>query len=441
MPIATTGVLRHHFPVSGMADLDVRQGAQRPITKFHQPMDKIGEFLSPAEAEFAYEGAEKENVTPSRLLKPGTPKIDSPLDVIDEERRLQPLVSPLHPSFAVQPAIKTPDIASGFQGTQLTSLNEHIQDVVPIFVELRTNVIVKDEFRLVTELSQLLARIYFCAQDGIMINVDHSACLMLASSFDPAYMLTITTTPNQLEYDINVTNTIEMQRLMHQVLSVPTHRGLVRFQSILEENVGMTGSTVAHLNHRTPRQLYDARQAISPGLENDEPGLANGFNPMAPPPSSANKVLRQQISSMSEGPERQMSIRSEVSSLHASDLSPRVDSFQIAHTSTSEHRRVQSDMALNFHRPRPVTTYSSRFREDNVDWRPTMPTPDPTPGTEEQRLSFFPSNTEASDGDDTASKESAMPPPPPIPQYRDREDSHSTKVSKRRSLFAVFKKG
>ncbi|PNS15142.1 hypothetical protein CAC42_8143 [Sphaceloma murrayae] len=382
---------------------------------------KVGGFLSPAEAQFAYEGGEKENHLPGRTSKQMAHKADSPLDIISEERHLHPLVSPLGPSFIMQsPARATDSAVSGFPGLHLAPLKEHVKETVPIIVELRTNVIVKDEFRLVTELSNLLAGIYFCSQDGIIINVDHSACLMMAASFDPAYMLTITTTPDQLDFDVNNTNTTQIQRLMHQILSVPAHRGLLRFQPILEENVGTAGGTVAHLNHRTPRHLYDARRAVSPGPENEGFGIANGTNPAAPPPALANKVLRQQISSMSE-PDCPLTIRDDVSEITAAELSPDVPTTQ-----PGEHRRVQSDMALNFHRPRPISTYSSRFREGSVDWRPTMP----TPSSEDQQLSFFPSTTD--------SEEESMPAPPPIPHSR--SESSQTKISRRRSLFAVFRK-
>ncbi|PSK51844.1 hypothetical protein B9Z65_3111 [Elsinoe australis] len=417
-----------------MADLDLRPGAQRPITRYHQSMDKIGEFLSPAEAEFAYEGAEKENfVLPDRNSRPMSGKIDSPLDVIDEEHLGRPLVSPLDNAFPLPPSSRPRDTVLSSASTLLPFLNEHIREIVPIFIELRTNVIVKDEFSLVTKLSSLLAQTYCSSEDGVIINVDHSACLMLAGSFDPAYMLTITTTPSQLDHDINGSNTIQIQRLMHQLLSVPAHRGLLRFHAILEENVGMAGTTVATLNHRTPRQLYDARQTIPSGSvpETEGFGVANGSNPVAPAANLANKVLRQQISSMSV-PDRKLSLRSDVSDLTIAARSPRPDFLDSA--PSNEHRRHHSDMVLNFHKPRPISTYSSRFREDSVDWRPTMP----TPSNEDQQLTFFPSGTETSSIDDAASEDSGISPPPPIPH--NRSEASSVKARKRRSLFAVFKR-
>lgn len=107
-----------------------------------------------------------------------------------------------------------------------------------------TYVQVKDEFTLVTDMSYNLSQRYSRPESSIMINVEHSACLLLAGSFEPAYILTITALPSQLQPVTNKRNAALIQSFMADILSVPPERGIVRFQPIAEENIATNGTTV-----------------------------------------------------------------------------------------------------------------------------------------------------------------------------------------------------
>ncbi|QDS77825.1 hypothetical protein FKW77_006113 [Venturia effusa] len=125
------------------------------------------------------------------------------------------------------------------------SAKERIQKDSPVVAELKTNVIIKDEFTVVTNLSQHLSERYRRPESAIMINVIHSACLMMAGSFEPAYLLTITAIPSELQPVTNKRNAYLIQHFIADTLHVPSSRGVIRFQDLPEQKLGTNGSTVA----------------------------------------------------------------------------------------------------------------------------------------------------------------------------------------------------
>ena len=74
--------------------------------------------------------------------------------------------------------------------------------------------------------------------------VDHSACLFYGGSFDPAYMLTISALPSQLQSTTNKRNASLIQQFFSESLHVPADRGIVRFVAVPEENLATDGMTV-----------------------------------------------------------------------------------------------------------------------------------------------------------------------------------------------------
>jgi hypothetical protein len=78
-----------------------------------------------------------------------------------------------------------------------------------------------------------------------MITVTHSACLMMGGSFDPAYILSITAIPSEVQPVTNKRNAYLMQHFVADTLHVPSSRGIVRFHEIPEERLATNGSTVA----------------------------------------------------------------------------------------------------------------------------------------------------------------------------------------------------
>ncbi|KAK5128865.1 hypothetical protein LTR85_000198 [Meristemomyces frigidus] len=131
-----------------------------------------------------------------------------------------------------------------YKDNEVGTIKERVQRESPVIAELRTNVIIKDEFTLVTDLSYHLAQRYTRPDSSIMIKVDHSACLALGGTFDPCYILTVTSLPSQMGPTVNKRNAALIQSFMADILSVPSDRGIVKFQPIEECNYAMNGTTM-----------------------------------------------------------------------------------------------------------------------------------------------------------------------------------------------------
>lgn len=94
------------------------------------------------------------------------------------------------------------------------------------------------------DFSQHLSQRYQRPTTSIFITLDHSACLLLAGTFDSAYILTITALPSQIQPVTNKRNTALVQAFMNDSLGVSHDRGVVRFVGIGEEYLGTNGMTV-----------------------------------------------------------------------------------------------------------------------------------------------------------------------------------------------------
>lgn len=110
---------------------------------------------------------------------------------------------------------------------------------------LTNNTQIKDEYTVVTNLSQHLSERYHRPESSIMITVTHSACLMMGGSFEPAYILTISAIPIEVQPVTNKRNAYLMQHFVADTIHVPSSRGVVRFIEIAEERLATNGSTIA----------------------------------------------------------------------------------------------------------------------------------------------------------------------------------------------------
>lgn len=60
-----------------------------------------------------------------------------------------------------------------------------------------------------------------------MIKVDHSACLALGGTFDPCYILTLTTLPSEMGPTMNKRNAALIQSFKADILSVPSQMNYI----------------------------------------------------------------------------------------------------------------------------------------------------------------------------------------------------------------------
>lgn len=95
-----------------------------------------------------------------------------------------------------------------------------------------------------TDLTEHLAQRYSRPTSSIAISLDHSACLVYGGTFDPAYILTISALPSQVQPTTNKRNAILIQHFFADLLGVPSNRGVLRFVAVPEANLATDGVTV-----------------------------------------------------------------------------------------------------------------------------------------------------------------------------------------------------
>jgi len=103
---------------------------------------------------------------------------------------------------------------------------------------------VDDEYTFMTDFSDHLAQRFQRPTTSTVISLDHSACLIFAGSFAPAYILTITALPSQVQSTTNKRNVALVQGFIAKALNIPATRGVIRFIAVTEDNLGTRGVTV-----------------------------------------------------------------------------------------------------------------------------------------------------------------------------------------------------
>ncbi|TLD20523.1 hypothetical protein PspLS_08344 [Pyricularia sp. CBS 133598] len=125
-----------------------------------------------------------------------------------------------------------------------TAMTERIRSEAIVMAEVKTNVILSDEFTFITELSYNLSLRYQRPVSSIVVSVQHGACMMYGGTFEPAYSMTIFALPSQMRPTTNKRNAVMIQMHMDEVLGVPSSRGIVRFVPMPEDNVAVSGRTI-----------------------------------------------------------------------------------------------------------------------------------------------------------------------------------------------------
>ncbi|KAK4146248.1 Tautomerase/MIF superfamily [Dichotomopilus funicola] len=122
---------------------------------------------------------------------------------------------------------------------------ERVHGDAIVTAEVKTNVIIRDEFAFITELAYHLSSRYQRPVSSIVITLHHGACMFFAGSFEPAYTMSVAALATQLQPTTNKRNAALIQRHMAETLGVPPERGLVRFVPVQEVHLACGGKTVA----------------------------------------------------------------------------------------------------------------------------------------------------------------------------------------------------
>ncbi|KAF7546463.1 hypothetical protein G7Z17_g8408 [Cylindrodendrum hubeiense] len=140
-------------------------------------------------------------------------------------------------------------------------LGDMVRSEAIVLAELKTNVVVHDEYTFVKELSQHLAVRYHRQVSSVVVTLRHSACIFFGGCCDPAYILTVEALSSLVQPATNKRNVALLQQHMDQAIGVPASRGYVRFVPTAEECSGWKGKTVAG-------EIAEARGHPRVGAEN-----------------------------------------------------------------------------------------------------------------------------------------------------------------------------
>ena len=125
----------------------------------------------------------------------------------------------------------------------------------------------EDEFKLLSSLCSQLSGCYQRPETSIVVNISHSACLLFGATLDPAYILTITAIPSQVQPTRNKRNAALIQQFMADTLRVPASRGIITFLAVSEGSLATNGRTLQSdmevLEHSTTGKPSAFRRAIS----------------------------------------------------------------------------------------------------------------------------------------------------------------------------------
>ncbi|KAK4456079.1 Tautomerase/MIF superfamily [Podospora aff. communis PSN243] len=136
-------------------------------------------------------------------------------------------------------------LEDAFAAGESSAAKERVRGDAIVFAEVKTNVIISDEFTFITELSCHLSIRYQRPMSSIVVSLHHGACMFFAGSFDAAYVMTISALPSQVLPTTNKRNAALVQKHMEEAIGVQPKRGLIRFVPIQEENMANNGKTMA----------------------------------------------------------------------------------------------------------------------------------------------------------------------------------------------------
>lgn len=80
---------------------------------------------------------------------------------------------------------------------------------------------------------------------SVAVHVNHSACIFFAGTFEPAYVITVSALAPYLQPMTNRRNAYLLSEHLEEALGVPSTRGLIRFSALPEEDVALSGRTLA----------------------------------------------------------------------------------------------------------------------------------------------------------------------------------------------------
>ncbi|KAF2396441.1 Tautomerase/MIF [Trichodelitschia bisporula] len=301
-----------------------------------------------------------------------------------------------------------------YKEDHVSHVKERVRRESPVVVELRSNVIIKDEYAVITGLSSYLAQRYRRSEAHIHLTVEHSLCMLMGGTFDPTYVLAISTIPVDVQPVTNKRNAYLLQQYVAELLQVPPERGVVRFMAIPEERLATRGTTVFG---EIERQEKIHTEETTPSIRRALTG-------------------RSRKKSKAEKKEQEAKGREVASQKRKSFLGGKKPSIKDLNRKSSAKSilSLKSNKSAKTSEPTDPAVPAIPASIERADGRMT---PSPAPPNHDGSKSPMSSNGKAAAVEQSSISKNEtprIPPPPPIPQ------SSPPKLGKRKSLAAIFKR-
>ncbi|RPA83036.1 Tautomerase/MIF [Ascobolus immersus RN42] len=147
-----------------------------------------------------------------------------------------------------------------------------VPSIAPVLVELKTNVILEDEFNFTKQLSAVFAKRFSRGEDTVGISVNHSCCMILGGTYDGAYFLTITSL-SSISPTCNKRNAALIAEWLNTNLGVAPERGYIRFVEPSVADYATAGSTILDMMEKDEMQRTGSRAASRTGSSRDKKRL------------------------------------------------------------------------------------------------------------------------------------------------------------------------
>ncbi|KAK5951525.1 hypothetical protein OHC33_007581 [Knufia fluminis] len=108
----------------------------------------------------------------------------------------------------------------------------------------RDAMMLENEQTFLNDFLMSISETYHKPPTNIMITTTTDAHIIIGASTEPAYLLTLTAVSAEIASVKNMRATSRLQAFLSESLNVPLSRGVVKFVTIKEEDLGTNGSTV-----------------------------------------------------------------------------------------------------------------------------------------------------------------------------------------------------
>ncbi|ERF69065.1 hypothetical protein EPUS_01021 [Endocarpon pusillum Z07020] len=142
-----------------------------------------------------------------------------------------------------------------------TAKDRVIRDSV-IIAEIKLNCKLQVEQTFLSDISFQLSEIYQRPESCILVSVCTSQAMLFGGSSEPAYYLTITALASEIAPTKNKRSTALVQGFMQETLDIAPRRGIICFDSVLEENLATNGMTALQEIEELERHSSEDSRAL-----------------------------------------------------------------------------------------------------------------------------------------------------------------------------------